>query len=105
MDCLFCQIANNKTDTEIIYSDDKFSVFHDIKPKAPIHILIVPKKHIESLNQVEEKDKEILCDMMVLAKRMAEKLGVKDGYRLQINTGKKSGQEIDHIHLHLLGFK
>jgi histidine triad (HIT) family protein len=105
MDCLFCDIANGKTDTEIVYENDNFAVFNDIKPKAPIHLLIVPKIHIESLNEASEEKKELLVEMILLTKKMAEKFNVEDGYRIQINTGKKSGQEIDHLHLHLLGFK
>ena len=106
MNCLFCDIANGKTDTDIIYQDDKFAVFRDIKPRAPIHLLIVPKKHMESIAEIAEKnDVEILGQILILASKIAKKFKVENGYRLQFNQGKKAGQEIDHLHLHLLGFK
>lgn len=106
MNCLFCNIANGKTDTEIVYQDNYFSVFHDIKPKAPLHLLIVPKKHIESLVElVEKKEIKILSEILIIAIKMAKKFQVENAYRLQFNQGKKAGQEIDHLHLHLLGFK
>jgi histidine triad (HIT) family protein len=106
IDCLFCKIANKKTDTEIIYEDEDFSAFYDIKPKAPIHILIVPKKHFESIIEIEENgDIEILGKILAFAAKLAKKFNIENGYRLQFNQGKKAGQEIDHLHLHLLGFK
>lgn len=105
-DCLFCNIANKKTDTEIVYEDKDFSVFYDINPQAPLHLLIVPKKHIDSLLELEEKnDKETLSKILMIAVKVAKKFNVEDAYRIQINQGKKAGQEIDHLHLHLLGFK
>ncbi|MDD5551721.1 MAG: HIT domain-containing protein [Candidatus Pacebacteria bacterium] len=106
MQCLFCDIANGKTDTDIVYQDDKFAVFRDIEPRAPIHLLIVPKKHMESIVEIAEKnDVETLGQILILASKIAKKFKVENGYRLQFNQGKKAGQEIDHLHLHLLGFK
>lgn len=106
MDCLFCNIANRKTNTEIIFEDEDFSAFYDIKPKAPIHILIVPKKHIESVIELEEGgDIEMLGKFLAVAGKLAKKFKIENGYRLQFNQGKKAGQEIDHLHLHLLGYK
>lgn len=102
--CLFCKIANKKTETEILFEDKNFAVFKDIRPKAPLHLLIVPKKHINSLNELKEKNKEFLGEMILRAVKIAQEKGRGEGYRLMINTGKKSGQEIDHLHLHLLGF-
>lgn len=105
MDCLFCKIANGKTDTKILYKDNDFAAFCDIKPKAPIHILIVPKKHIERLVDVRTKeDKEIVSKILLVGAKIAKKYKIEKGYRLQFNQGKKAGQEIDHLHLHLLGF-
>lgn len=105
MDCLFCKIANGKIDTEILYQDDNFVAFYDIKPRAPIHILIVPKKHIEKLINVENKeDTEIIEKFLFVAAKIAKQLKIEENYRLQFNQGKKAGQEIDHLHLHLLGF-
>jgi len=106
MNCLFCDIANGKTDTDIVHQDDKFAVFRDIKPRAPIHLLIVPKKHMESIIEIAEKnDVETLGQILILASKIAKKFKVENGYRIQFNQGKKAGQEIDHLHLHLLGFK
>ncbi|HOK35495.1 MAG TPA: HIT domain-containing protein [Candidatus Pacearchaeota archaeon] len=103
MNCLFCNIANGKTDTEILFENENVSVFKDINPKAPIHLLIVPKKHIESLDDIKEEDWEIFLDLFKTARLMAQEYNTQDGYRLHFNLGKKAGQEIDHLHLHLLG--
>lgn len=104
MDCLFCNIANGKTDTEILFQNEKVAVFRDINPKAPLHLLIVPKKHIESLNKINtNEDWEIFLDLFKVAKLMAKKYNTQQGYKLHFNLGKKAGQEIDHLHLHLLG--
>jgi len=80
-----------------------FIVFKDIKPLAPIHLLIVPKEHIASVNDLEEKHKELIGDLFLLAKRMAQEKEISDGYKLALNTGRKGGQLIDHLHLHLMG--
>jgi len=103
INCLFCSIANKKTKTELIYEDKDISCFFDINPKAPIHILIVPKKHIASINGINQKDTEILGAMFLGAKKLAKKFNTSKGYRLLFNVGRKAGQEIDHLHLHLLG--
>lgn len=106
MDCLFCKIANKEVKGDIVYEDDKFVAFKDIKPKAPVHLLIVPRKHIESVNKLEEEDKELIGEMFLTAKRIAQKMGVdKTGYRLMFNVGRDSGQLVDHLHLHLIGGK
>lgn len=99
MNCIFCEIANGRTNTKILYKDKDLTVFEDIKPKAKIHFLIVPKKHIEKLN-----NEKLLGRMIIVAAKLAKKFKIENGYRLQINMGKKAGQEIGHIHLHLLGF-
>jgi histidine triad (HIT) family protein len=104
MECLFCNIANGKTETDLVYQDDEVVAFPDIKPKAPVHLLIVPKKHLESLNEVSDQDKELIWKMILVAKKLAKDFGVENGYKLKINTGRKSGQEIDHLHMHLLGY-
>ncbi len=79
-------------------------VFEDIKPKAPVHLLIIPKKHIASVNEIEEEDRSLLGEMMLAAKEAAEKSGVKDsGYQLKIHVGEDAGQEVFHLHIHLLG--
>lgn len=103
MDCIFCNIINKNVPADILFEDEKFVVFKDIKPSAPIHLLIVPKEHIASINDLEEKHKELIGDLFLLAKEIAAKEGISDGYRLAFNTGRKGGQLIDHLHLHLMG--
>lgn len=104
-DCLFCKISSGQMGT-LIYEDDKTAAFFDIDPKAPIHILIVPKKHIASLNEAGPEDENILGHLLWVAAFLATEQGISDsGYRVIINTGPDSGQEVFHIHLHLLGGK
>jgi len=105
MDCLFCKIINKEVSSDIIYEDDKFLAFKDINPKAPIHFLIIPKKHITSINHLqEEEDKMLIGELIFLAKKIAEEKNL-DGYQLHINVGRNGGQIIDHLHLHLLANK
>ena len=103
-ECLFCKIAAGKTDTEIEYEDEKVVVFKDIKPQAPIHLLIVTKKHIPNLNDIEMHDKELVGHIYQVAAALAEKKGIaEDGYRVVSNCNKEGGQTVDHLHFHLLG--
>ena len=105
-DCLFCKIANKEQDADIVAEGDDFIAFEDINPKAPVHVLIVPKKHVSSVNNVKEEDKELMGNLFLAAQKVAEKKGVKEqGYRLIVNTGKKAGQEVEHLHLHLISGK
>jgi histidine triad (HIT) family protein len=99
-DCIFCKIINGDFNTEFVYETDKLVVFKDINPKAPIHLLLVPKMHVESLNELD--DKELLGDLMMGVKEVTKKIGLKS-YRTQINTGKEAGQEVFHLHIHILG--
>ncbi|OSS41740.1 HIT family hydrolase [Desulfurella amilsii] len=102
--CIFCKVANKELPSKIEYEDEKYMAFYDINPKAPIHLLIIPKKHIENLNDIDESDIGIISDMALIAKNLAKKLGIdKSGYRVVINNGPDSGQEVYHIHMHLLG--
>jgi len=106
MECVFCKIVKKELPSDILYEDERFLVFKDINPKAPIHVLIIPKKHIPSLAEVEEADKEIIGEMFLLAKKIAKEQGIADrGYRLIFNVGKEAGQTIPHLHLHLMGGK
>jgi len=103
VNCLFCQIINKEIPADIIYEDDKFVVFKDIKPKAPIHLLIMPKKHILSVQHLELEDKKLIGELFLLAKKIAKERGVAErGYKLVFNVGRGGGQIIDHIHLHLI---
>jgi histidine triad (HIT) family protein len=99
-DCIFCKIANGEFNTEFVYETDKLVVFKDINPKAPIHLLVVPKLHVASLNELDDKD--LLGDLMMGVKEVTKKIGLKS-YRTQINTGKEAGQEVFHLHIHVLG--
>lgn len=99
-DCIFCKIINGDFNTEFVYETDKLVVFKDINPKAPIHLLVVPKLHVESLNELD--DKELLGDLLIGVKEVTKKVGLKS-YRTQINTGKEAGQEVFHLHIHILG--
>ncbi len=106
MDCLFCKIANKEVPAEIVYEDEKFIAFNDIKPVTPVHLLIIPKKHIPSINHLESRDKELIGELFLVAQKIARDEGVdKTGYRLIFNMGKDAGQTVDHLHLHLLGGK
>ncbi|MGB9677612.1 MAG: histidine triad nucleotide-binding protein [Candidatus Ratteibacteria bacterium] len=102
MSCIFCKIANNQIKSEKVYEDDDLICIKDINPQAPIHILIIPKKHIEKLYEVEEIS--LLGKMLKVACEIAEKEGIKEsGYRIVINTNKNAGQSVNHLHFHLLG--
>jgi histidine triad (HIT) family protein len=102
--CIFCQIANHQQKADLIYEDEQLVVFKDINPKAPVHLLIVPKKHIKSINELEEEDRNLIDQMIFLAKQLAAEQGIaKKGYRLTFNVGRGGGQIIDHLHLHLMG--
>ncbi len=103
-DCIFCRIIRGELSTEFVYQDDRVVAFRDIAPKAPVHILIVPRRHIPSLAHVTSDDEGVLGHMMVVARQVAEQEGVlESGFRTIINTGPDGGQEIYHIHMHLLG--
>jgi len=103
MGCLFCKIIKKSIPSEIVLEDGKFICFKDINPKAPIHLLIVPKKHLSSLERLRKEHKWLAGEMMLFAKKAAAKQGVsKKGYKLVLNVGKGAGQAIGHLHLHLL---
>jgi len=103
-DSLFCKISSGKTDTEFLHETDRLVVFRDIRPHAPVHLLIVPKKHIRSINDIENVDREILADLVLTAREMARRLEIHEsGYKLFFNVERGGGQVIFHVHLHLLG--
>lgn len=104
--CIFCQIASKKLPSEIQYENGQIVAFSDIDPKAPIHILIVPKKHIPNVDELKEKDDGLIGQLILVARKIArEKKIDKSGYRLIFNQGSHAGQIMDHLHLHLLGGK
>ena len=103
-DCLFCKIVKGEIPTEFIYENKFLVVFKDIYPQAPVHLLIVPKKHIRSINELSDDDRAIIAEVFMVAKKLAKKSGVnKSGYKLLINVEQGGGQEIFHVHLHLVG--
>ena len=103
-DCIFCKIINKKIESDIIYEDDEMIVFKDIRPKAPVHLLVAPKKHIASYNEVKKEDKELLAKLMFKVQEMAKKHNISEsGYKVVINCGKEGGQIVYHLHIHLLG--
>jgi histidine triad (HIT) family protein len=103
-DCIFCKIVNNQAQATILYRDEQVTAFRDLHPAAPTHILIVPNKHIDSVNNLESEDEALVGHLFTVAGQLAAQEGVaKDGYRLITNTGVNGGQVIFHLHLHLLG--
>ncbi len=102
-DCLFCKIANGKTDTQFLYEDDTLVVFKDKYPYRPVHLLIVPKEHIRSVNDLKTEHREIIAAMILKARDIAKDVHVdQDGYKLLFNVERGGGQVIFHLHLHLL---
>ena len=103
-DCLFCRITRGQTDTEFLLENETLAVFRDIHPHAPVHLLIGPKKHIRSINDLGRVDEPIVSQMIYAGQRMAEEAGVaQSGYKLVFNVERGGGQVIFHLHLHLIG--
>ena len=105
MDCLFCKIIAADIPSKKLYEDEEIFAFYDISPIAPVHILIVPKKHISSSNDINEDNVEIVAKIFKVIPFLAKQLGLKDGYRVITNCGKDAGQTVHHLHFHLLGGK
>ncbi len=103
-DCLFCKIIKGEIPGKFVYKDERVVAFSDINPKAPVHILVLPVKHIESVNEISNNDKDLMGELLLKVKEIARKLGIdKSGYKLIANNGKGAGQLIFHLHFHLLG--
>lgn len=102
-DCIFCKIVRGEIPGKKVYEDDDVFAFHDIHPAAPVHFMLIPKLHIRSLTEVEEKHRSLLGQMMVLVPRLARDQGCTDGFRTIINTGRVGGQEVHHLHIHVIG--
>ena len=102
--CLFCRIVGGEIPAKIAHQGDDLIAFHDINPQAPVHVLVVPKRHIASIAVMQDADADIVGKLFVTARDLAQQLGVAtSGYRLVINAGANAGQTVDHIHLHILG--
>lgn len=103
-ECIFCKIIRKEIPSSLVFEDENILAFNDINPQAPIHILLIPKEHFASLNDLPQENNDILSDLLLKARQIAEEKGIaQTGYRLVLNTAKDSGQEVFHIHLHLLG--
>lgn len=104
-DCIFCKIIAGDIPSEQVYTDEHVVVFKDINPAAPVHLLIVPKQHVEGLSDMDEQHSALISHMMLLLPRLAKEQGLTGGFRTIINTGKEGGQVVFHLHIHLLGGK
>ena len=103
-DCLFCRIAAGEIPAKLVREDENVVAFRDIDPKAPTHVVVIPRRHIASVNDLEPGDAALLGEIFLAAKEIAREEGIAaSGYRLVVNTGRDGGQSVDHIHLHLLG--
>lgn len=103
-ECIFCRIVAGEVPGDIVYQDEDFLAFRDILPKAPTHVLIIPKIHITSVAELTERQQKLAGRLIIIAKNLAEKEGIaKKGYRLVINCGPEGGQLVPHLHLHLIG--
>ncbi len=102
-ECIFCKIVAGELPADVIHQDEKTIVFKDIHPKAPVHLLVVPREHIPSLRELNPQHDDLIAHMMRLLPRLAEAQGLDDGFRTVINTGRGGGQEVFHLHIHLLG--
>jgi len=100
-DCIFCKIVKEEVPSAKLFENEKLIAFNDINPKAKVHILVVPKKHIESVKYLEEADKELIGEMFLAAQKIAKEKNL-EGYKLVINVGREGGQLVGHLHLHLL---
>lgn len=101
--CIFCKIVAGEIPCEKIYEDGDFLAFHDIHPAAPVHFMIIPKEHIASLADADARHEQLLGRILLLAPTLAKEQGLTDGFRTIINTGKGGGQEVFHLHIHVIG--
>ncbi len=103
-DCIFCKIVRKEIPSRIVYEDENILAFEDIEPVAPVHLLIIPKIHISSLNEVNDEHKDLIADIIITIKELAKELELsEDGYRVVNNCGDLGGQTVNHLHFHLVG--
>jgi histidine triad (HIT) family protein len=102
-DCIFCKIVAGQIPCRKIYEDDDVLAFHDIHPVAPVHFMLIPKGHVASLGECDESHRDVLGKILLLAARLAREQGLTDGFRTVINTGRGGGQEVFHLHVHVIG--
>lgn len=101
--CIFCKIVDKQIPASVVYEDDKMLCFKDINPSAPVHLLLIPKVHFDSLAHAEASHQDLLGEMMLRVPKIAADNGLTNGFKTQINTGKGGGQEVFHLHIHILG--
>ena len=102
-DCIFCKIIKGEIPSNKVYEDDEILAFKDINPMAPVHILVIPKKHIESANEISQEDELLIGKMFTVIKKLAKENNLDNGYRIVNNCGEEGGQAVKHLHFHLLG--
>lgn len=103
-DCIFCKIINKDIPSNIVYEDEEILAFRDIKPIAPVHILVIPKKHIEKVTNLEKNDEELVGRIFTTINKIANQEGIaEDGFRIVVNCGENGGQEVKHLHFHIIG--
>ncbi len=102
-DCIFCKLANGEIPTNMVYQDSDMACFCDADPQAPVHLLLVPKQHISSLDDLKNEHSELISKMMLKIKALAIKEGLENGYRVVINNGEDGQQTVKHLHIHILG--
>ncbi len=102
-ECIFCKIIEGKIPSRKVYEDDEMLAFHDISPMAPVHFMIIPKRHVDSLAQVDASHAPVLGRMLAVAGRLAAEQGATDGFRTVVNTGRVGRQDVYHLHIHILG--
>jgi histidine triad (HIT) family protein len=103
MDCIFCKIAEGKIPSKKVYEDDYVLAFYDIAPQAPVHILIIPKKHFSTILEIEQSDRELIGHIFLIANKIAKDMGVNErGFRIVVNCNRDGGQTVFHLHFHLL---
>ena len=102
-DCIFCKIAEKEIPATIVYEDDKFIAFKDLDPQAPVHVLLIPKRHIESVDTLSPEDEDVVGHFLGKAKIIAKEEGIDNGYRVVSNVGEDGQQSVKHLHFHLLG--
>jgi histidine triad (HIT) family protein len=105
-DCIFCKIVNREVESNILYETDNIIIIKDIMPKAPVHVQVMPKRHIQSLNELNQEDMALAGELILSAKNYASQAGIAEsGFKLVVNTGKEGGQVVPHLHIHVLGGK
>lgn len=102
-DCLFCQIASGEVESDVVAEGDRWLAFRDVNPQAPSHVLVIPREHVENLDDLDPEQEELAGELLMAARRVAEQEGLDEGYRVVANTNRQAGQSVFHLHFHVLG--